>query len=289
VTLQERNPSFIQAEDGIKLAYYPFLGQKNPKDIVIFFHGVSSYANKTYQNIGNSLIKNNKNIGCYLVDIRGHGRSEGERGDTPSVKQALCDVNSMINYVRSTHPDARIFLAGHSAGSGLILNWLTWSEHVEVDGYIFIAPFLGRNSGTLYEPQDPKQQLTKKVNIWAFIIHKLTLGFFGGNWKAIWFNHSEKKYKQSPLIVDYYTVNMLNVISLHDPVAAFAAIDKPFVIAIGDQDERFDHDKVLGFAAHATKVKNQATTLLLPGVNHSSIIFKTSNIIEKFVKEIDIF
>lgn len=283
VSFQEHEPSFITADDGIKLAVYPFLSAEKPKDVVIFYHGAGFYSTKSYQSIGHTLIKNNSEIGCYFIDMRGHGRSDGERGDMPSNEQAFYDINTVIEYTRKQHPDARVFLAGHSAGSGLILNWITWQKHADVDGYIFIAPFLGSNSGTLLEgPQDPKKQFTKKVNIWAFIVYKFTFGLFGGHWKTLWFNHSEEKRKQNPLILDYYTLTMLLTISPNDAAAAFTAIDKPCVLAIGDQDERFDYKKVLERATSAQKSKDHIETVVLPSINHSSIIFKTANIIEQF-------
>ncbi len=59
-----------------------------------------------------------------LVDIRGHGRSAGVRGEASSPVQIWRDVDVIIDYVRTSFPDARIHMLGHSSGGGMLIKLL---------------------------------------------------------------------------------------------------------------------------------------------------------------------
>jgi acylglycerol lipase len=80
-----KQPLFIKASDGSKLAYYEYM-PKSPKAIILFYHGAGFYSSALYQNFAKELAEK-YSIGCYLFDIRGHGNSEGTRGDAPSINQ----------------------------------------------------------------------------------------------------------------------------------------------------------------------------------------------------------
>ena len=57
--------------------------------------------------------------GCWRYDLRGHGRSEGRRGDAPQVHTLLEDLAGHLDSVRAQTPGRPLVLLGHSLG-GLI-------------------------------------------------------------------------------------------------------------------------------------------------------------------------
>ena len=50
------------------------------------------------------------------LDLRGRGRSEGERYYIDSIDDYVSDLDRAIEYARSRHPDLAVYLLGHSAG-----------------------------------------------------------------------------------------------------------------------------------------------------------------------------
>ncbi|GAB6275516.1 MAG: hypothetical protein SAMD01599839_00560 [Rectinema sp.] len=117
---------FINATDGTKLAYYPYIAQ-NPIASMVFLHGGGAYSGAGYQYLAASLAEK-YNVNVYLVDIRGHGNSEGPRGDSPSVRQVYSDLEVIIKQVEKENFPLPIFLGGHSSGAGLVLNYILISR-----------------------------------------------------------------------------------------------------------------------------------------------------------------
>jgi alpha-beta hydrolase superfamily lysophospholipase len=60
----------------------------------------------------------------FAFDLRGHGKSEGRRGDAPSYAVLLDDIDLLIQKSRSKFPDLPLFLYGHSMGGNLVLNYV---------------------------------------------------------------------------------------------------------------------------------------------------------------------
>ena len=81
-------------------------------------------------------------IAVYTPDIRGHGYSDGDRGDTPTVDQVWEDVNTMVKQARTKYPKLPLFIGGHSGGAGLALNYSSYEKKAEIDGYVFSLPTL---------------------------------------------------------------------------------------------------------------------------------------------------
>jgi acylglycerol lipase len=58
-------------------------------------------------------------VAVYAVDLRGRGRSDGDRFYVDSFDEYLSDVDGMVNVARSHEPGLPVFLLGHSAGGVL--------------------------------------------------------------------------------------------------------------------------------------------------------------------------
>jgi alpha-beta hydrolase superfamily lysophospholipase len=55
-------------------------------------------------------------LAVYAIDLRGRGRSDGERFYVGSFEDYVRDVDTLIALVKSREPDLPVFLLGHSAG-----------------------------------------------------------------------------------------------------------------------------------------------------------------------------
>jgi alpha-beta hydrolase superfamily lysophospholipase len=277
--------NILNANDGEKLAYYHYEVQ-NPEAIVIFYHGGGIYNNKAYQWIGYRL-QQDHNIESYLFDVRGHGNSGGIRGDAPTIEHVWRDVDTAIEFVRTKHPDKKLYLAGHSAGGALLLNHsFQKQKNTNFDGYVFIAPYLGYNSGTLKEIKEPNKRFTKKFRLWVYILNSFINLNCLKHIRAIYFNYSQAARQADPLILESYTYAMSMALTTQNPQEIFANLDKPFALYNGDQDEMFYPEKVIAYKELASKVKNQSYAELLPGEKHISILVNSAELIAHGIKKL---
>lgn len=82
---------------------------------------------------------NEAGISLWGIDLRGHGESEGPRGDTPSYQHMLEDLDAYFEHVEGS--GGPMVAYGHSFGGGLLLNWLLKRER-ELPGALATSPWL---------------------------------------------------------------------------------------------------------------------------------------------------
>lgn len=273
-------PSFIKASDGINLAYYSFLTEK-PVAIVLFYHGGGLYGNRTYQHIGMQLQKEH-NIASYFVDIRGHGNSDGPRGDAPSKQQVMDDITTLIAFINQSWPSTPLYLVGHSSGAGLLLNYSVSPGAVEhlYKGYILLAPYLGPRVG-IERLGTPR--FVKKVRTWIFVLNSLFKVSLFQHLPAVFFDYPKELLVSDPLVVDKYTYTMACATTPDDPRYIFEVIGKSCVLYIGHDDEQFNPTNVIAFANY--NKKNMIKTNIVPGLKHLSILLSAPKLIAKSIND----
>lgn len=109
-----------------------FYEQHTNDTTIIFTHGLGEYS-KSYEEAAKFFHKNGFSVITY--DIRGHGKSEGERGSVDSYKSFINDLDALVNIAYKNTKN--VFLVGHSMG-GVITNLYT-SINNNVDGVIITA------------------------------------------------------------------------------------------------------------------------------------------------------
>jgi acylglycerol lipase len=276
-----KQQEFLSGTDKVQLAYYVFLPKQEPKTIVIMYHGGGAYINAPYQFIGKQLATD-YSIGAYMLDIRGHGNSEGARGDAPSIDQVFSDITMTINFVHQCHPQAKIYLAGHSSGAGLILNYGAHTPLSQVAGYICLSPYLGPNSGTLKDHIDPKTSFVKSVRAWVYIIGGISGGWLCAHTPAVYFNHSSEILTANPLMVPYYTYTMSCATTPYNTKSIFEKLTKPATLYIGNQDEQFIPEKVVEYTK--CNSKNLVTARIVSRAKHLSILLQAPALIAQAIQ-----
>lgn len=283
--LKEANPvdpapsNSLQASDGTTLSYR-YYAPSTPKGVVVWYHNAGSHSEGGYQFIGDGL-KSQYNLAVYIPDIRGHGASQGPRGDAPDPFQIMFDVNVMIQQIRSEHPDLPIFLGGHSAGGGMVLNYASWPERENVNGYIFLAPQLGPLSQTA---RPGLKASFIKIDDAAFVAFMVSNGKLRGNHYAVKFKYPREVIDNVPNLVDAITVNMAVALT---PIALkeqFKALDRPFGIWIGSNDELLVPEKVLAFANLAKSAGAGCQKGVIQGEKHLSILLNAHKTIGPWIE-----
>jgi acylglycerol lipase len=268
---------YVEASDHTRLAYREYIPDK-PKAIVIFYHGSGANSAAGYQPIGEDL-STKYHIATYLPDIRGHGLSAGKRGDTPSVEQMYEDVTTMIAAAHEQFPSTPVFLGGHSAGAGLIVNYINSPSHEFVDGYLFVSPDFGLKSKTMYEGNGGFATVCTR----AYVINALSGGWLKGHAVGVRYNYSDEQLKSDIGLVQDNSVNMSLALNPSKPDKEVAQIDRHFGLWVGAEDEIMNPQKVTAFASLAKEVSKQSLIQIVPGEKHLGILNDTGNLIGPWV------
>ncbi len=272
-------PQFLTASDGVQLAYYPFVNDDN-RAITILYAGAGLYGNKTYQWVAKTL-NEQYNIGCYVFDIRGHGHSEGERGDAASINQVWDDVAQAVGFVKNEQVDAKLYLVGHSSGAGLIINYAANNTQTLEDGYIFLAPYLGPQSGTAKTHEHADQHFIKSVRPWVYMLGMMFPNSWFIHYKALFFNYSDVLLQADPLILPFYTFAMSCATTPYDITPLLQKINKPVGLFIGAQDEQFIPEKVI---AYKDLIHAPVQAQIVENAAHLSILLDAPALIAQYIQ-----
>lgn len=83
------------------------------KASLVICHGVNSHSGQ-YIRAGEEFAA--RGFAVTALDLRGRGKSEGERFYVDSIDGYVSDLSQAIELARSHHPDLPLYLLGHSAG-----------------------------------------------------------------------------------------------------------------------------------------------------------------------------
>lgn len=112
----------------------------NERARMVVSHGLGEHSGR-YENLVEQLIP--MGISLWILDFRGHGKSQGQRGHVLSFNEYVSDLTGMLEMAHRGKPDnQKIFLLGHSMG-GLIALTLAQGSHEMLDGLIVSSPLIG--------------------------------------------------------------------------------------------------------------------------------------------------
>ncbi|MEH7246838.1 lysophospholipase [Neobacillus niacini] len=122
--------------DGAELFYRVIEPLKAPKAAVILVHGHGDHSGGL-ENLSSSLV-----LGGYIVyafDLRGHGKSSGNRGYIQSWDEFRGDLHEFQKLVSKRQPRLPVYIVGHSLGGVITLDYaLHYSS--DISGIVAIAP-----------------------------------------------------------------------------------------------------------------------------------------------------
>lgn len=128
---------FFTASDGTSIACTVIWPQADPVAVVAFIHGIA-VASRLYTPMADMLAADGYLV--TMMDIRGHGFSEGEPGDVPTGASLLKDARDFLGFVREEEGDELPLIAvGHSLGTYIWMATLQSFSEVQVDGIILMS------------------------------------------------------------------------------------------------------------------------------------------------------
>ncbi|MDZ8023554.1 MAG: lysophospholipase [Nostoc sp. DedQUE11] len=127
----------------LKLYYQSWYPQGKVKAILAIVHGLGAHSDR-YNNLIQHFIP--KQYAVYGFDLRGHGRSPGQRGYINRWSEFREDLRAFLELIKTQHPGSPIFLLGHSLGSVIVLDYaLRYPQKASaLQGVITLAPALGK-------------------------------------------------------------------------------------------------------------------------------------------------
>jgi alpha-beta hydrolase superfamily lysophospholipase len=128
---------FVESSDGIRIAYraWPQAGARITFAVV---HGLGDHGGR-YERFAKGMAKHG--MGTYAVDLRGHGKSPGQRGHVDSWAQWTDDVSAFVKHVTALAEDEVVPL-GHSFGGAALLSTVLAGKLSSSGRFIVSSPAL---------------------------------------------------------------------------------------------------------------------------------------------------
>jgi alpha-beta hydrolase superfamily lysophospholipase len=191
---------------------------ENPKGLIILTHGIALHSTY-YKNLVKMISASGFDVLTY--DVRGHGKSQGKRGDIDNFKTFTSDLHKIVETNREKY--SKIILMGHSMG-GIITN----AYSVQYDDYdasiVLSAPTEPHNFG-----------IFNLLPLWMVGQFKVKTNF-----KDSRLSHLTPSDNVDPYALKYFTFRLISQITRKAPqfiTKNIIKIQKPILILHGTDDK----------------------------------------------------
>ena len=110
----------LRTSDGLVLAAQAWL-PPSPRALVALVHGIAEHGGRYAWLAGRAA---ERDVGVVTLDLRGHGRSPGERSYVERFDDYLLDVDALWGWAGELAAGRPLFLMGHSMGGAIALRWV---------------------------------------------------------------------------------------------------------------------------------------------------------------------
>jgi len=117
---------------GLKIFLRSWRPSGKPRALLVICHGVNSHGGQ-YLWAAEQFVTSGYAV--YALDLRGRGKSEGERFYVEDVAEYVSDVAGVVRIAKSRDAGLPVFLLGHSAG-GVVSSVYALENQVELAGFI---------------------------------------------------------------------------------------------------------------------------------------------------------
>jgi alpha-beta hydrolase superfamily lysophospholipase len=126
------NESSFQGVGGLKIFTRSWQPAGKPRAVLVIVHGFNSHSGQ-YLWAAEQFAANG--LAVYALDLRGRGRSEGERFYVEKIDDFTDDVETLVTQAKAENPGLPVYVLGHSAG-GVTSCVYTLEHQTEIDGLI---------------------------------------------------------------------------------------------------------------------------------------------------------
>lgn len=236
-----------------------FLRRWNPdsiaqtkKDIaVLIFTGITAHSG-AYNMAGRPI--SSGGFTTFGLDYRGHGLSDGNRGDSPNKERWIADLAESVKYIKSLgYP--KVIILGHSLGVASAI-CATNAIPDEISGLILLSGAYEGKKGLTKPPT-----FFQKTKI-------LASSLFRPSYQVVEYYRDGMTGSKDPLFNFSYTLRFLTMLDVKQ-LKLPKNLNIPVLVGIGDKDELFDIDKVKEF--YNAVPGNKKEFLVMKNTTHAKI------------------
>ena len=129
---------WLTMRDGTRIFMQEWHPAGAPRRAVVCFHGAGGQG-QYFALIADILTP--RGAAVFVADYRGHGLSEGRRGDFPSFQTLLDDCREVVRGVRERLPGVPVIILGESMGGAIAVNY-TAQFPEDTAGLVLFSPAL---------------------------------------------------------------------------------------------------------------------------------------------------
>ena len=122
----------LKSKDGTEIHVRSWRPSAAPRAAVVLVHGFKAHGG-LFEWAGRELAA--RGFAAYAPDLRGHGKSGGERYYAAKVGDYIDDVRTAVAHAKAREPARPVYLLGHSAG-GVISCMYLLEDQREIAGFI---------------------------------------------------------------------------------------------------------------------------------------------------------
>ena len=122
----------IESAGGVSIFLRSWKSVGKARAVVVMCHGVNSHGGQYLWPAGQLAMEG---LAPFALDLRGRGKSDGERFYVDDVAEYVADVASVIRLAKSRYPGLPVFLLGHSAG-GVVSCTYALDHQAEIAGLV---------------------------------------------------------------------------------------------------------------------------------------------------------
>jgi len=137
-TIGDGDVEWLVMRDGTRIFLQEWHPAGAPRRAVVCFHGAGGQG-QYFALVADILAP--RGAAVFVADYRGHGLSEGRRGDFPSFQTLLDDCREVVAHVRGKLPGIPVIILGESMGGAMAVNYSARFPD-DVSGLILFSPAL---------------------------------------------------------------------------------------------------------------------------------------------------
>jgi len=243
------NYHLLTTSDGITLFIQEW-PSPTPSDVaVMIFHGITAYSGVYSKIIAEELNQAGYNV--LGMNLRGHGLSDGVRGDYPSAKRAILDICEAIAFAKEKYP--RLVVLGHSLGAVQVA--LAANHCMEkIDGIIISSAAKTIRPGVYKKPT--AGQTAKILFAALFTPGKRVMKYYREGMTGV----------DDPLFNFAYSPRFMTTFSTKKFTLP-AEVSCPVLFTVGENDELFSQESVKE-TLDGINAKDK-TMIVIPGGKHA--------------------
>ena len=136
ITAIENEQGEFEGAEELSIFWQSWRTPSTPRGVVVLIHGAAEHCDR-YGYVVERLVP--AGFPIFSMDLRGHGRSEGDRMVIDRMANVVADIDQLIARAREAVPGVPLFLLGHSMGGAIALEYALTNED-RIDALALSAP-----------------------------------------------------------------------------------------------------------------------------------------------------